>query len=58
MRAALRNPLPTFEANIRGTYHVLEACRVHASLVKAVVVASSDKAYGDHDDPPYTETTH
>lgn len=53
--AALRNPLPTFEANIRGTYHVLEACRVHASLVKAVVIASSDKAYGDTEQLPYTE---
>ena len=53
--AALRNPLPTFEANIRGTYHVLEACRVHRDLVQALVVASSDKAYGDHDDLPYTE---
>ncbi len=53
--AALRNPLPTFEANVRGTYNLLEACRVHAGLVKAVVVASSDKAYGDHDDLPYTE---
>lgn len=53
--AALRNPLPTFEANIRGSYHVLEACRVHAGLVKAVIVASSDKAYGDTDVLPYTE---
>ena len=46
---ALRNPLPTFEANIRGTYNLLEACRVHRALVKRVVVASSDKAYGDAD---------
>src|SRR5205814_9718196 len=53
--AALRNPLPTFEANIRGTYHVLEACRVHAGLVKSVVIASRDKAYGDTDKLPYTE---
>jgi CDP-glucose 4,6-dehydratase len=53
--AALRNPLPTFEANIRGTYHVLEACRVHAGLIAALVVASSDKAYGDTDRLPYTE---
>jgi CDP-glucose 4,6-dehydratase len=53
--AALRSPLPTFEANIRGTYHVLEACRVHQGLVKAVVIASSDKAYGDTDRLPYTE---
>ena len=44
---ALRNPLPTFEANIRGSYNLLEACRVHRSLVSRVVIASSDKAYGD-----------
>jgi CDP-glucose 4,6-dehydratase len=54
--AALRDPLPTFEANIRGTYHVLEAARTHASLVRAVVIASSDKAYGDTDELPYKET--
>ncbi len=54
--AAWRDPLPTFEANIRGTYHVLEAARVHAGLVKAVVIASSDKAYGDTEDLPYKET--
>src|SRR5215467_14421123 len=53
---AHRNPLPTFEANIRGTYHLLEACRIHSSLVKRVVVASSDKAYGDTNDLPYRET--
>jgi CDP-glucose 4,6-dehydratase len=52
---ALRSPLPTFEANIRGSYHVLEACRVHRSLVSRVVVASSDKAYGDGISLPYTE---
>jgi CDP-glucose 4,6-dehydratase len=52
---ALRNPLPTFESNIRGTYHVLEACRVHSDLVKRIVVASSDKAYGEADVLPYTE---
>jgi CDP-glucose 4,6-dehydratase len=52
---ALRNPLPTFETNIRGSYHVLEACRIHRSLVKQVVVASSDKAYGDAETLPYTE---
>ena len=50
--AALRNPLLTFESNIRGTYHVLEACRVHAKLVKGVVIASSDKAYGEHEQLP------
>ncbi len=45
----------TFEANIRGTYNLLEACRVHATLVKRVVVASSDKAYGESPTLPYTE---
>lgn len=53
---ALRSPLPTFEANIRGTYNLLEACRVHRGLVQRIVVASSDKAYGDSDALPYTET--
>ena len=52
---ALRNPWPTFEANIRGSYNLLEACRVHRSLVAQVVVASSDKAYGDGPSLPYTE---
>lgn len=53
--AAHRFPLSTFEANIRGTYHLLEACRLHRSLVQRVVVASSDKAYGEQPDLPYTE---
>ena len=52
---ALRNPLPTFEANIRGTWNLLEACRVHKELVRHIVVASSDKAYGTADQLPYTE---
>jgi CDP-glucose 4,6-dehydratase len=51
---ANRNPLMTFESNIQGTWNVLEACR-HAPTVRAVVVASSDKAYGDQPDLPYTE---
>lgn len=55
VNTALRNPLPTFEANIRGSYNLLEACRVHKSLVSRVVVASSDKAYGDVPQLPYTE---
>ncbi len=53
--SALRSPLPTFETNIRGTYNVLEACRLHNTLVKSIVIASSDKAYGAHDKLPYTE---
>jgi CDP-glucose 4,6-dehydratase len=52
---AQRSPLVTFEANIRGTYHLLEACRVHGELVKQIVVASSDKAYGRSETLPYTE---
>jgi len=52
---AYRSPLPTFEANIRGTYHVLEACRLHRDFVRRVVIASSDKAYGEKPDLPYTE---
>ena len=52
---AHRYPLPTFEANIRGTYNLLEASRIHSNLVKRVVIASSDKAYGEHKDLPYTE---
>jgi CDP-glucose 4,6-dehydratase len=52
---AHRSPLPTFETNVRGTWNVLEASRIHPDLVKRVVVASSDKAYGEHDVLPYTE---
>jgi CDP-glucose 4,6-dehydratase len=53
--AANRNPLATFEANIRGTWHILEACRRNQK-VQRVVVASSDKAYGEHEKLPYDET--
>ena len=52
---AHRSPLGTFEANIRGTYNLLEACR-RSPLVKQIVVASSDKAYGIHKKLPYLET--
>jgi len=52
---ASRSALSTFEANIRGTWNVLEASRTCARLVERVVVASSDKAYGIHDELPYTE---
>jgi CDP-glucose 4,6-dehydratase len=51
---AHRAPLATFEANIRGTYTLLDLCRAHSQLVKRVVVASSDKAYGEQV-LPYTE---
>jgi CDP-glucose 4,6-dehydratase len=52
--AANRSPLSTFETNIRGTYALLEACRV-SPTIKRVVVASSDKAYGTQQNLPYTE---
>jgi len=52
---AHRSPLQTFEANIRGTYNLMEACRVHQGLVSRVIVASSDKAYGEQSVLPYTE---
>ena len=53
---ANRNPISTFESNIAGTWNVLEACRRSPS-VKAVVLASSDKAYGDQENLPYSEDT-
>ncbi|MHB8654738.1 MAG: GDP-mannose 4,6-dehydratase [Terriglobia bacterium] len=52
---AFRSPLGTFETNIQGTWNLLEACRLHGDLVKRVVIASSDKAYGTQDQLPYTE---
>ena len=52
--AALRDPLTTWETNIRGTYLLLEAVRRHDPSTH-VVVASSDKAYGSHDELPYRE---
>lgn len=53
--AADRSPRHTFESNIQGTWNVLDACRVLSPLVKRVVVASSDKAYGTQPNLPYTE---
>jgi len=51
---ANRNPVSTFEANIAGTWALLEACR-RSATVEQIVLASSDKAYGDHETLPYTE---
>ena len=50
---ANRNPVSTFETNIHGTWALLEACR-RSPTVKQIVVASSDKAYGDQEHLPYT----
>jgi CDP-glucose 4,6-dehydratase len=52
---ANRNPISTFDSNIRGTWSVLEACR-RSPAVRQIVVASSDKAYGTHETLPYAES--
>ena len=54
VRLANRAPLGTFDTNIRGTWLLLEACR-RSHTVKRIVVASSDKAYGDQEVLPYSE---
>ena len=53
---ANRNPASTFASNVGGTWSVLEASR-RSPLVKQIVLASSDKAYGSHDSLPYSEDT-
>ncbi|NDJ36954.1 MAG: NAD-dependent epimerase/dehydratase family protein [Chloroflexi bacterium] len=53
---ANRMPVPTFESNIRGTWNVLEAARLWPETNR-VIVASSDKAYGDQAELPYNEHT-
>ena len=53
---ANRNPVSTFESNIQGTWSILEAAR-RSPAVKQIVLASSDKAYGDQDVLPYDENT-
>ena len=52
---ANRSPLSTFESNIKGTWVLLEAAR-RTPKVRRVVIASSDKAYGEHTELPYDET--
>jgi CDP-glucose 4,6-dehydratase len=53
---ANRNPVSTFETNIGGTWALLEACR-RSPTVKQIVLASSDKAYGEHATLPCDEAT-
>lgn len=50
---ANNNPVSTFETNIKGTWNILEACR--RNKTKKLIVASSDKAYGDQKELPYSE---
>lgn len=52
---ANRDPIGTFEANIQGTWNVLEAVRLRDDIVKRAIIASSDKAYGDQEKLPYEE---
>ncbi len=52
---ANKNPLSTYESNVAGTWNLLEACRL-CPWVESVVIASSDKAYGDVPDLPYNES--
>lgn len=53
---ANRSPLSTFKSNIEGTWNLLEACRL-SPWVSKIIVASSDKAYGEQKVLPYTEET-
>jgi len=54
VKIANTSPLSTFESNIKGTWNVLEACR-HFPKIKRIVIASSDKAYGEQEQLPYVE---
>jgi CDP-glucose 4,6-dehydratase len=53
---ANRNPVATFETNVAGTWALLEACR-RSPAVKQIILASSDKAYGEAEVLPYDEGT-
>jgi CDP-glucose 4,6-dehydratase len=53
--SAKTSPLSTYEVNVRGTWNLLEACRVAGEPPGRVVVASTDKAYGVHENLPYRE---
>jgi len=53
----LKNPFITFDTNLRGTYTLLESARLYPDALKAIVVASSDKSYGEYpkEKMPYKE---
>jgi CDP-glucose 4,6-dehydratase len=61
VKVANQNPVPTFRANIEGTWNLLDACRrintaKHSGgAIESIVMASSDKAYGEQKVQPYTE---
>ena len=52
---ALIDPVNTFASNIQGTWNVMESARNSKGLVKSIMVASSDKAYGTAATLPYSE---
>lgn len=54
---ANRSPLATFRANIEGTWNILEAARIHTKKARRVVIASSDKAYGNLRGEAYNENS-
>jgi len=54
VRSSSKDPMSTYRINVMGTVNVLEAAR-NVGRCKSIVVASSDKAYGDHEELPYTE---
>lgn len=54
--AANRSPLPTFRANIEGTWNLLEAARLHSPRIRRILIASSDKAYGNLQGQAYDES--
>ncbi len=53
--ATTSSPLSTYEVNVRGTWSLLEACRLAGEPPQKIVMASTDKAYGVHEDLPYRE---
>jgi CDP-glucose 4,6-dehydratase len=53
--SAAASPIATYEVNVRGTWSLLEACRTAREQPRRIVVASTDKAYGAHEDLPYRE---
>lgn len=55
VRISARDPLGTYATNVMGTVNILEAAR-NVGRCQKIIVASSDKAYGDHVDLPYLET--
>lgn len=55
VRVSARDPMSAYDVNIMGTVALLEAAR-SVGRCRRIIVASSDKAYGDHEELPYRET--